>query len=513
MMLRMLEPYVLQLNRQELLTQVIGFASERVRRFSSGAGDSAVGNMVANAMLARNQVWADFALTNSLGIRADMVPGPVDGEQMINVFPFENSVTVMFLSGFEVQEMMDFVTQRSTNRGCQSQAQVAGLTAVLNCGGCPNDGGNTCIRENYDGEACAQRVTVGGSGRPCKTDADCARCVLDFPEATDDVRQSLAFSCAGKVDRPMGEICTGQQHPEFGDFTRCWTPIGVKMEDGQVIDACSRSFKLATNDYIAGGGSGFQVLARNTTQNDLEIPMRQATVDFMRSMPACGEVPTRSGRQTGKRQFLLPPEDERHLGDLEQLARKGDWPAVNEGMQALAEGLQARRKQTTGTTIDEKLLRAGLTNYLRCSDLDCHCRENKDCADRFGSSFLCNRGMCERDGVTRCAGLASRLVVECREYQSTNLDKCEATARVHAAMRCITLPCINAKEAGRLQRIFSDSSHFASPVVSRCWSWPPVVRPRARARSTPSRSASSAIPTAAPPSSRCPFPTTRCSTP
>jgi 5'-nucleotidase/UDP-sugar diphosphatase len=37
---------------------------------------------------------------------------------MFNVFPFENTINVMFLSGREMQELFDFITERSTGRGC-----------------------------------------------------------------------------------------------------------------------------------------------------------------------------------------------------------------------------------------------------------------------------------------------------------------------------------------------------------------------------------------------------------
>jgi 2',3'-cyclic-nucleotide 2'-phosphodiesterase (5'-nucleotidase family) len=48
-------------------------------------------------------------------------------EQMFNVFPFENTIVVMYLSGVEVQDTLDFVARRSAERGCRSQAQVAGV--------------------------------------------------------------------------------------------------------------------------------------------------------------------------------------------------------------------------------------------------------------------------------------------------------------------------------------------------------------------------------------------------
>ena len=40
------------------------------------------------------------------------------------------------------------------------------------------------------------------------------------------------------------------------------------------------TYELATNNYIANGGSGYEVLQRNTTQIDTFIPMREAVVEY-----------------------------------------------------------------------------------------------------------------------------------------------------------------------------------------------------------------------------------------
>ncbi len=58
-------------------------------------------------------VEADYGVTNSLGIRADFESGPLNLEQMYNVFPFDNTITTMELSGDETQQMMDFVASVS----------------------------------------------------------------------------------------------------------------------------------------------------------------------------------------------------------------------------------------------------------------------------------------------------------------------------------------------------------------------------------------------------------------
>ena len=38
-------------------------------------------------------------MTNSLGIRADFSQGSVSMEELFNVFPFDNTIEIMYLSG------------------------------------------------------------------------------------------------------------------------------------------------------------------------------------------------------------------------------------------------------------------------------------------------------------------------------------------------------------------------------------------------------------------------------
>ena len=434
-MLQLLEPYTKEFSRMNMLTQVLGFSSSRLKRFSAGSGDSQVGNLVADSMQVRNQVWADFAITNSLGIRSDLVPGAVDEEALTNVFPFENTLTVMYLSGQEVQELMDFITQRSTSRGCQSQAQVAGLTATLNCGGCPGDGSdgatqpcaqkedcpsgyscvggqctNRCIRQLYNGEACAQRVTIGGTGRPCAEDVDCEK---------------------DETGKLTGEICSGQAHPSIPGKKRCWLPI-----------SCTRSYRLATNDYIAKGGSGFQILKRNTTQKNLGISLRAGVKDYLLTMPACSRLPdpAKFGIRT---ESVITPEQSNRLRVMEAKALAGDAAGASADFKALRDELAARQKALPNED-STRLEKAGLTNFLACTD-----------------------DYCPASDPSKCIGLAARQVKACTDYKYTDVAKCEALGRVRSALRCLTLPCIVATEDGRQQRIFRDSS--GSPAPDEPW--------------------------------------------
>lgn len=261
-----LEPYREGLDVLVDLDLLVGYAPDGARRFGTGGGDSALGNLISSAMWRRLGIETDFSLTNTTGIRADLVPGPVTVEQMFNIFPFDNSITKMQLSGSEVQELFDFVARRSASRGCSTQVQIAGARVVINCKGCTTQkpqpcqtneqcASNECQAGACVIKACADRIYIGSTDTACSSDADCG----NQPNACD----------LGRLDK------NGQG--------RCLTPIDP-----------AGSYELATSTYLAQGGSGFVVLKRNTTQLDTKIQQRDALIDWVRGGTPCGWKPEHS---------------------------------------------------------------------------------------------------------------------------------------------------------------------------------------------------------------------------
>ena len=212
----LLQPYSLELQQLLDLDGVFAYVSSaaKIQRNDTTGGDSQLGNLVARSMQLRPGVDADFALTNSLGIRSDFEQGPLTLEDMYNVFPFENTIVLMFLSGSEIEETLDFVARKSSERGCRTQVQVAGLWFTMVCGQ------NARAEDIYIGEGCR---------------------------------------------RDDGSIDTG----------RCQKVITEGL------------YRVAVNDYIAAGGSGFTVLKRNTSKFDTKISLRAGLKDFVRGLPAC----------------------------------------------------------------------------------------------------------------------------------------------------------------------------------------------------------------------------------
>ncbi len=201
--LEILEEYDYWLSQEYNLTQVIGYAEETLYRFGRSTGDSMLGNFAADSMRFYDGVETEIALTNTLGIRTDLTAGDITLDAMFNAMPFDNTITTMFLSGREVEEVLDYVAARSTERGCSAQAQVSGIVFTMDC--------------------------VNG-------------------DATDIVINGVPLDLNG-------------------------------------------TYELATNNYIAGGGSGFDMLERNTTQVDTGISIRDvviATIQAYHTLPQPG---------------------------------------------------------------------------------------------------------------------------------------------------------------------------------------------------------------------------------
>lgn len=224
---RFLEPYILEMNRAFDLTRLIAYAPRMIPRFGREKANSELGNIAAESMADRRGVQADFALTNTLGIRTDIIRGPITQDQMFNVFPFDNFVTKMYLSGSEICELMSFVARRSAGRGCQPQAQFS------------------------------DRVHLK------------LNCVEAAPEC------SFASEVAVR-DQAKYEACVAAG----GALTTC------DVQSRQPVDPLA-IYQVAVNDYISRGGSGFRVLKFNNAREPTDISIREAVSDRFQSYPSC----------------------------------------------------------------------------------------------------------------------------------------------------------------------------------------------------------------------------------
>ena len=267
-------PYSVKINQDIDLNGVFAYVdppgTAKITRNDNSGGDSQLGNLVARSMQLQQGVDAELAFTNSLGIRADFERGPLTNEQMFNVFPFENTIVVMYLSGQEINDTLDFVARKSASRGCRSQLQQAGITWDMVC------------RDNpASPDRCTSR-DPNAVGLTCSTDPDCPtgdRC---------DSNVCVTTACAKNI--------------YLGDGCRPKDPnTGQTLSDNAVDPATTPCapiemnglYRVAVNNYIAAGGSGFVVLKRNSSQQDTGVSLRDSlTVYLTKAGQKCDGVTT-----------------------------------------------------------------------------------------------------------------------------------------------------------------------------------------------------------------------------
>jgi len=126
----LLEPYRERLNAAGFETP-LGFALGAVERYAPNGGDSALGDLIADAL--RAQSGADFALLNASGLRADLPPGELSRAAFVAALPFADTLTVLTLSGAQLRALFNQQARVASERECQTPIQISGLTLAFKC--------------------------------------------------------------------------------------------------------------------------------------------------------------------------------------------------------------------------------------------------------------------------------------------------------------------------------------------------------------------------------------------
>ncbi|MFH1130075.1 MAG: bifunctional UDP-sugar hydrolase/5'-nucleotidase [Pseudomonadota bacterium] len=92
-------------------------------------GFSDLGFLFAN-ILQKSVPGVDFALINSGSIRAEIPAGPITYERLYQVFPFDNQIATVELTGKQLHQMLE----NSLNSQHSGLTQVAGLRLWIRCG-------------------------------------------------------------------------------------------------------------------------------------------------------------------------------------------------------------------------------------------------------------------------------------------------------------------------------------------------------------------------------------------
>ncbi len=126
----LLEPYRARLAAGGY-DRVLAFALGAIPRYGAKKGDSPLGNLIADAI--RAHTGSDLALLNTTGIRADLAPGPVTKAAFVAALPFADTLTVLRLSGAQLNALFDKQAQIAGVRGCECPFQGSGFRMVIQC--------------------------------------------------------------------------------------------------------------------------------------------------------------------------------------------------------------------------------------------------------------------------------------------------------------------------------------------------------------------------------------------
>jgi 5'-nucleotidase / UDP-sugar diphosphatase len=209
-------------------------------------------------------------------------------EEMYNIFPFNNTISKMQLSGTEVQEMFDFIAGRSQARGCVSQAQIAGARVILNCSGCSRAGANVACTDDDQCIGGVPGSCIDGSGNDCLPGE--TSCTCDVTACAEEIYIGYLSDCG--TNNPT---CTCTQDTDCPNQLQgqCDTGGGTLASGTCAAPlVLTNDYDFGTSNYLAAGGSGFEVLEDNTTKQNTYIEQRDALIDFIRNAAPCGASTT-----------------------------------------------------------------------------------------------------------------------------------------------------------------------------------------------------------------------------
>lgn len=89
--------------------EVVGQTDQGVSRGGNLTSESPMGNVIADAQLEfTKKLGADFAMMNGGGVRAAFEPGPITYGEAVAVQPFNNTLTLLELSGDEIKRTLEW---------------------------------------------------------------------------------------------------------------------------------------------------------------------------------------------------------------------------------------------------------------------------------------------------------------------------------------------------------------------------------------------------------------------
>ncbi|WP_219414606.1 bifunctional metallophosphatase/5'-nucleotidase [Pseudonocardia nigra] len=137
-----------------IASEEVGETTAAITREAAPSGESALGNLIADAQLAAtdDEQGAVAAFMNPGGVRADLDAGPVTYEEAFTVQPFNNYLTTLDLTGAQLDCLLEqqFVTERILQPS-------ASVRYTVNQAGAPGTAADPCTGTKVDA------ITIGGA--------------------------------------------------------------------------------------------------------------------------------------------------------------------------------------------------------------------------------------------------------------------------------------------------------------------------------------------------------------
>ena len=111
----------------ELLDQVIGYATEELQADATCRKETATGNWFADAY--RQATGTRIAFMNSSGLFDLVLPGPITYRRISEISPYENLLVTTDMAGLEIRELWE-ITLDSTRIDDMGSLQVSGMKLV-----------------------------------------------------------------------------------------------------------------------------------------------------------------------------------------------------------------------------------------------------------------------------------------------------------------------------------------------------------------------------------------------
>jgi len=106
-----------------LTQRIVGTLDSGITRAQNAAGESALGNLIADAQ--RDALRSDFAFMNPGGIRDDLNAGDITWGELFAIQPFNNDCVLMTLTGSQIKTLLEQQWQGQTS---PRLLQISGLS-------------------------------------------------------------------------------------------------------------------------------------------------------------------------------------------------------------------------------------------------------------------------------------------------------------------------------------------------------------------------------------------------